>query len=53
MGEAFALATHIGVVDAGALIVCDTPGVVARSDDRRVTVLLDTLSSSRAGAEVG
>jgi len=53
MGEAFALASHIGVVDAGALIVCDTPGVVARSDDRRVTVLLETLSSARAGAAVG
>jgi osmoprotectant transport system ATP-binding protein len=53
MGEAFALATRIGVVDAGALIVCDTPAVVARSQDRRVTVLLDTLNPSRAGVGAG
>ena len=53
MGEAFALASRIGVVDGGALIVCDAPAVIARSADRRVTVLLDTLNSSRAAAEVG
>jgi osmoprotectant transport system ATP-binding protein len=44
MAEAFALARRIGVVDAGALIVCDTPVAVARSRDPRVQVLLDTLS---------
>jgi osmoprotectant transport system ATP-binding protein len=53
MSEAFALASRIGVVDAGALIVCDAPAVVARSEDPRVTVLLDTLNSSRAGVGVG
>jgi osmoprotectant transport system ATP-binding protein len=53
MREAFALASRIGVVDAGALIVCDAPAVVARAEDPRVTVLLDTLNSSRAGVEVG
>lgn len=43
MAEAFALAQRIGVVDAGALVVCDEPSVVARSRDPRVKVLLDTL----------
>ena len=44
MSEAFALAGRIGVLDAGALVVCDAPAVVARSRDPRVTVLLETLS---------
>ncbi len=48
MAEAFALATRIGVVDAGALVVCDAPGTVASSDDPRVKVLLDTVSPSFA-----
>ena len=43
MAEAFALAGRIGVLDAGRLVVCDTPGEVARSHDPRVTVLLETL----------
>jgi osmoprotectant transport system ATP-binding protein len=42
MAEAFALAHRIGVVDAGALVVCDVPAAVARSEDPRVKVLLDT-----------
>jgi osmoprotectant transport system ATP-binding protein len=46
MAEAFALASRIGVVDAGALVVCDAPDVVARSKDPRVTVLLDTISTA-------
>ncbi len=46
MAEAFALARRIGVVDAGALVVCDEPVVVARSRDPRVNVLLDTLSTA-------
>ena len=48
MAEAFALASRVGVVDAGSLVVCDTPAVVARSQDPRVTVLLDTLSTAHA-----
>ena len=48
MAEAFALASRVGVVDAGSLVVCDTPAVVARSQDPRVTVLLDTLSAAHA-----
>jgi osmoprotectant transport system ATP-binding protein len=49
MAEAFALAGRIGVVDAGALVVCDVPVAVARSTDPRVRVLLDTLSTLPAG----
>ena len=44
MAEAFALAGRIGVLDAGRLVVCDTPGEVARSRDFRVTALLETLT---------
>lgn len=43
MAEAFALARRIGVLDAGGLVVCDSPEAVARSRDPRVRVLLDTL----------
>jgi len=46
MAEAFALAARIGVVDAGALVICDAPVVVARSNDPRVKGLLDTLSTA-------
>lgn len=46
MAEAFTLARRIGVVDAGALIVCDTPDAVARSPEPRVRVLLDTMSAT-------
>jgi osmoprotectant transport system ATP-binding protein len=49
MAEAFALAGRIGVVDAGALVVCDVPVAVARSQDPRVRVLLDTLTTAPAG----
>jgi osmoprotectant transport system ATP-binding protein len=48
MAEAFALASRIGVVDAGSLVVCDAPAAVARSEDARVKVLLDTVSLSPA-----
>jgi osmoprotectant transport system ATP-binding protein len=44
MAEAFALAGRIGVLDAGGLVLCDTPESVAQSRDPRVRVLLDTLS---------
>jgi len=50
MAEAFTLAGRIGVVDAGALVVCDTPDAVAHSADPRVKVLLDTLSSVAVGS---
>jgi osmoprotectant transport system ATP-binding protein len=45
MSEAFALARRLGVLDAGALVLCDAPAVVAGSRDSRVRVLLDTLTS--------
>jgi osmoprotectant transport system ATP-binding protein len=48
MAEAFALAGRIGIVDAGALVVCDAPAAVARSRDPRVTVLLETVSTAPA-----
>jgi len=43
MGEAFALADRVGVLDAGQLVACDRPEVVARSSDVRVRQLLDAL----------
>jgi osmoprotectant transport system ATP-binding protein len=48
MSEAFALAHRIGVLDAGQLVVCDSPEAVGRSRDPRVTVLLDTLGPPRS-----
>jgi osmoprotectant transport system ATP-binding protein len=44
MVEAFTLARRIGVVDAGALIACDTPDAIAHSQEPRVKLLLDTMS---------
>lgn len=44
MAEAFALARRVGVLDAGELVLCDTPATVARFRDPRVRVLLDTLT---------
>ncbi len=43
MGEAFALATRIGVIDEGALVAHDTPARIGRSTDPRVRRLLDAL----------
>ena len=48
MAEAFALAGRVGVVDAGALVVCDTPAAVASNRDPRVTTLLETLRAAPA-----
>src|SRR5207249_9736663 len=50
MAEAFALAGRIGVVDAGTLVVCAAPSVIARSPDPRVKMLLDTVSIGLRGA---
>ena len=41
MAEAFALGNRVGVMEAGELIVCDTPERVAQSDDARVKDLVD------------
>jgi osmoprotectant transport system ATP-binding protein len=43
IAEAFALAGRIGVLEAGALVVCDTPPRVAASTDPRVRRLLDSI----------
>jgi osmoprotectant transport system ATP-binding protein len=43
MGEAFALADRIGVVDEGRLVACETPGGIARSRDPHVRQLLDAM----------
>ena len=45
MGEAFALASRIGVLEAGRLIAYDTPAVVARAADARVRQFLEAVPS--------
>jgi osmoprotectant transport system ATP-binding protein len=49
MGEAFAMATRIGVLADGALAAFDAPGPIARSSDSRVRGLLTPLVEA-AGA---
>jgi len=44
MGEAFALADRVGVLDGGALVAYDTAAAVARSSDARVRRLLDAMA---------
>ena len=51
MGEAFALATRIGVLADGVLAALDTPSAIARSKDPRVQPLLEPLLE--AGAALG
>ncbi len=41
LAEAFALGQRVGVLDRGELIVCDTPGRVADSNDPRVRAFVD------------
>jgi osmoprotectant transport system ATP-binding protein len=43
LGEAFAMATRIGVLDGGDLAICDTPDAVAASTDPRVRRFLETV----------
>jgi osmoprotectant transport system ATP-binding protein len=43
IAEAFALGTRVGVLDAGRLVVCDTPPAVARATDPRVRQLLEAV----------
>ena len=50
MAEAFALGRRVGVLDAGRLVVCDTPAMVAASVDPRVRALVDTLVIPPAGS---
>jgi osmoprotectant transport system ATP-binding protein len=48
MAEAFALATRVGVLDAGVIARIDTPKALAQSDDARVRRLLEPLLEARA-----
>jgi osmoprotectant transport system ATP-binding protein len=48
MAEAFALATHVGVLSDGALAIVGEPSVVARSTDARVRPLLEPLIEATA-----
>jgi osmoprotectant transport system ATP-binding protein len=48
MAEAFALATRVGVLDAGVIARIDTPKALAQSDDPRVRPLLEPLLEARA-----
>jgi osmoprotectant transport system ATP-binding protein len=48
MAEAFALATRVGVLDAGGIAGIDEPRVLARSTDPRVRPLLEPLLEARA-----
>jgi osmoprotectant transport system ATP-binding protein len=43
MAEAFALGQRVGVIEAGALIICDTPDRIRRSDDPRVTSFVEAV----------
>jgi len=48
MAEAFALATRIGVLDAGVIAQLEAPKTLARSTDPRVRPLLEPLLEARA-----
>jgi len=48
MAEAFALATRVGVLDAGAIAQIDAPRELARSPDPRVRPLLEPLLEAHA-----
>ncbi|HYT67453.1 MAG TPA: ATP-binding cassette domain-containing protein [Vicinamibacterales bacterium] len=48
MAEAFALATRVGVIDAGTIAQIDEPRALARSTDPRVRPLLEPLLEARA-----
>jgi osmoprotectant transport system ATP-binding protein len=50
MGEAFALADRIGVVDEGRLVACEAPSEIARSRDPHVRQLLDAMPAAFADA---
>ena len=47
LGEAFAMATRIGVLDDGVLAICETPNAVAASTDPRVRRFLETVWSGQ------
>jgi osmoprotectant transport system ATP-binding protein len=43
MAEALVLGRRVGLIEAGELVVCDTPHVVAASRDPRVRAFVDTV----------
>ena len=49
MGEAFALADRIGVLEAGRVVAFDTPQAIASSHDAQVRRLLDAMPSVPRG----
>jgi osmoprotectant transport system ATP-binding protein len=53
MREAFALATRIGVLDAGELVAFDTPDRLSASTDARVKQLLEPVSPKPRSGEGG
>ena len=53
MGEAFALATRIGVLADGDLIALERPAEIGRSGDPRVRRLLEPLLEASAALEGG
>lgn len=53
MAEAFALATHVGVLSEGVLAIVGKPSVVARSADPRVRPLLEPLIEASAALGQG
>ena len=46
IAEAVALGTRVGILDDGALIICDTPAVVLRSADARVRRFLEPVPAA-------
>jgi osmoprotectant transport system ATP-binding protein len=48
VGEAFALATRVGVLEKGSLITCDTPEAIRASTDPRVRPFLDAAATPGA-----
>jgi osmoprotectant transport system ATP-binding protein len=43
MAEAFGIGHRVGVLNAGDLVVCDTPGTVSASTDPRVRAFVETI----------
>jgi len=46
IAEAVALGTRVGILDDGALIICDTPAVVLRATDARVRRILEPVPTA-------
>jgi osmoprotectant transport system ATP-binding protein len=45
IAEAFALGQRVGVIEAGQLLACDTPGRVAAAKDPRIRAFVELLPS--------